>query len=409
MEHFDSVVIGAGPAGLSAAVELSKASRQRCLIIDAGKSAPQRSRTIPRELLAGVGGAGLFSDGKHSFFPAASGLWTLPDHAAIRDAFEHTAALLSRFGVDAGPLPHDVKGMTAIAGSWQPKEYPSIYVSLEDRFAMIDALWRDIEHRKLETHVIDAVRHANQIELIVENAGYRQSITATNIVIATGRLSPRFIHPWVLKLGVKFAFLRCEFGVRIETAAQHPLFAKLPGVDGKLRFVDAERALEFRTFCTCRNGEVVLGEANALCTFSGRADGPPSGRSNLGLLVRSTDVSLGHEVAAAISVATPESFSLSDWQSQGAAHLAHIFGSRGAQAVTIARQRLEEFCPELAQLPGRVFAPALEGVGEYPVCDDFLQAADGVFVTGDAGGRFRGIVAAMVSGRYVARRILASQ
>lgn len=407
MERFDSVVIGAGPAGLSAAVELSASAGQRCLIIDAGKAAPDRSRTTPRELLAGVGGAGLFSDGKHSFFPAASALWTLPDEASIRSAFEQTAALLARFGVDAGSMPHGAPPATAATGIWQPKAYPSIYVSLADRLAMIDALWQGIAHRRLEANVVDAIRHADHIELIIDHAGRRESIAATDVIIATGRLSPRFIHPWLARLGVKFAFLRCEFGVRIETTADHPLFAKLPGVDGKLRFVDLEDGLEFRTFCTCRNGEVVLGEAGALCTFSGRADGPPSGRSNLGLLVRSADVSFGHEVAAALAVSTPQSFPLADWQTHGAARLAPIFGSRGAQAVTQARQRLEEFCPELAQRPGRVFAPALEGVGEYPVCDDFLQAAKGVWIAGDAGGRFRGIVAAMISGRYVARRILA--
>jgi uncharacterized FAD-dependent dehydrogenase len=415
VERFDSVVIGAGPAGLSAAVELSSTEtagedpgkRRSCLILEAGQAAPQRSRTRPRELLSGVGGAGLFSDGKHSFFPASSGLWALPDEAAKRRAFEHTAALLARFGVDAGALPEGSPSSTVASGVWQPKEYPSIYVSLADRFAMIDALWSGIRQRKLGARVVDAQRRGDEIELMIDHAGQHTSLATRHLIVATGRLSPRFIAPWLVqKLGVKFAFLRCEFGVRIETAADHPLFAKLPGVDGKLRFIDADRGLEFRTFCTCRDGEVVLGEAQAVCAFSGRADGPPSGRSNLGLLVRSTDAAFGREVAAALAVATPESLSLSDWQSRGAARLAPIFGARGAQAVTTARQRLEEFCPALAQLPGRVFAPSIEGVGEYPVCDDFLQAAPGVFIAGDAAGRFRGIVAAMISGRYVAQRIL---
>jgi hypothetical protein len=44
-------------------------------------------------------------------------------------------------------------------------------------------------------------------------------------------------------------------------------------------------------------------------------------------------------------------------------------------------------------------------VGDYPVDDGALQVAPGVWVVGDAVGRFRGIVASMISGRYVAARI----
>jgi uncharacterized protein len=120
---FDTVVIGAGPGGLSAAAELEG----RCLLVEQGPPAEARDRNRPRDLCSGVGGAGLFSDGKHSFFPSATALWSLPDQATLGQAFERTGALLRRFGVEAGPLPDGVPPPSA-PGAWQPKEYRSIYM-----------------------------------------------------------------------------------------------------------------------------------------------------------------------------------------------------------------------------------------------------------------------------------------
>ena len=402
------MVIGAGPAGLSAAVQLS--SHGRCLILDEGGEAPARDRRAPRELLSGVGGAGLFSDGKHSFYPSASALWTLPDEAARAAAFHHTAQLLARFGVDAGALPIAMVDTSTISGSWQPKVYRSVYISLPDRFAMIDALWSTLAMRRTFARVVTAERQGAQIALEIEQDGHREVIATTHLVIATGRWSPRWIRPWLQdKLGARYDFLRVEFGVRVEACADHPLFAKLPGVDGKIRFVDAQNGLEFRTFCTCRNGEVVLGEAAELRAFSGRADGPQSGRSNLGLLARTSDAQLGRAILQAIAQAHPETLPFCEWQKQGASRIAHLFGEAGAQALTAARLQLEDFCPQIAQRDTQIYAPCLEGIGEYPICDGALQLAPGVWIAGDAGGRFRGIVAAMISGRYVAQRMLAGR
>ena len=406
MSSFHTAVIGAGPAGLSAAAELS--SHHSCVLLDEGQEATARDRDAPRDLLSGVGGAGLFSDGKHSFFPAASALWQLPELRARERAFERTAALLARFGVDAGPLPPAAAAAPVPTESWQAKEYRSIYVPLDARFQMIDALWRSAFARFCGTRVLDVQRRDDELLLEVEREGRRTAITARNLIIAAGRWSPGFIRPWLeTKLGAEYAFSRLEFGVRIETRAASPLFARLPGVDGKLRYVDPRQGIEIRTFCTCRNGEVVLGQAGPLCAYSGRADGPPSGRSNLGLLVRTADAALGREIAAALEQSSPESFALSEWRQKGAARVAHLFGVRGAQLMTAALAHLTEFCPELAHEPARIHAPAIEGVGEYPVVDGALCAAPGIYIAGDASGRFRGIVAAMISGRYVAQKIIA--
>src|SRR3954466_7761595 len=103
---YDAVVVGAGPAGLSAAAEMTSAGA-RCLVIEQGPVHTARDRDAPEDVLAGVGGAGLFSDGKHSFFPAATELWRLPDRELLARAFEETRALLGRHGVAAPAFSTD--------------------------------------------------------------------------------------------------------------------------------------------------------------------------------------------------------------------------------------------------------------------------------------------------------------
>ncbi len=403
MQIFDAVVVGAGPAGLSAAGELSR--RGLVLLIEQGGPTSFRRREVPEEVLSGVGGAGLFSDGKHSFFPSAQALWTLPDREALALAFSQTAALLRRHGVEAGPLPASTTTTKPSAGTWHEKRYPALYAPFDRRLRCIEELLAQAQETWTKARIVGARREGCLINVDIDRQGRQEQVSTRAVVVATGRWSPRWIRPWLEELGAAYAFGRVEFGVRLETAASAELFALLPGVDGKLRFVDDD-GTEFRTFCTCRQGRVLLGRAGGLAAFSGHADGPPSGRSSVGLLVRSTSSSLGSELDRLLPAAVPRTLPLQAWRSGGAPHLASVFGEQGAGLLWRALQHLLAWAPALADDDDvLVHVPCIEGVGAYPVDDGSLQVAPGVWVVGDACGRFRGIVASMISGRYAAARL----
>jgi hypothetical protein len=73
---FDVIIVGGGPAGLFGAYYLAENSDLKVLVIDKGNSPLKRKCPIkengcikckPCNILCGIGGAGLFSDGKLNF------------------------------------------------------------------------------------------------------------------------------------------------------------------------------------------------------------------------------------------------------------------------------------------------------------------------------------------------------
>jgi hypothetical protein len=132
----------------------------------------------------------------------------------------------------------------------------------------------------------------------------------------------------------------------------------------------------------------------------------------VGLLARITDVVLAREIEGHVFPSTTPFIAPLGELLHGESlaedlRMTATFGARGAAVVARVVARFIARFPELArETPATIHAPCIEGVGDYPVTDGHLEAAPAVFVAGDACGRFRGIVASMISGRYIAARII---
>ena len=236
-----------------------------------------------------------------------------------------------------------------------------------------------------------------------------------------------------------WTFRRFEFGARIEVASGHPFFVDSTAgvVDPKLTHkyeVDGV-TYECRTFCCCRSGMVCETEMGGLRTYSGRADITPTERSNIGFNIRCVDPTVARRIAQDMLGGVRRGDGNGDSGSGGCkggsdsdaprlegarfdddAAGEAVYGKHGWRVLKQGIASLMAAYPSLVRSVEEgelgLWGPTIEGVGLYPSTSAWLQkeamtaAVEGVegaeplWYAGDAGGKFRGIVAAMVSGSY---------
>jgi uncharacterized protein len=412
---FDVAIIGGGPAGLAAAARLTGTGFSVTLI-DSGKPVTTRDRNNSHDATRGLGGAGLFSDGKFSFFPSATELWTLPRLVRLRSAYDWTCQQLKSAGLDTPPFPDYSKADTIALGEWFLKDYPSEYISLEDRLKLIANMAHDVDATVLtESKVVSATYNADAdlFCLTLHDSDQRLSdMKARRLILATGRFGPLGLK----ELTGHWGFRRLEVGFRIQQSADRAFFRHMRQLDPKLRFCERDHKVEWRTFCACRQGEVLLTETNDLWTVSGRSDCPPTGLSNIGFNTRIRDERLAASAMATVleAMADPEcSFRVSmmgvlEGEPDAVTTLDKVYGQQLREIMARGVARLVDRFPDLHGDDSAVLVgPTLEGVGWYPKVDDGLRLLDTpAWSAGDACGLFRGIVAAMISGHYAADSVL---
>lgn len=420
-----TLIIGAGPAGLCFANTLAtQFGDTNFVLVDMGKPVMQREHDSAQDIACGEGGNGLFSDGKFSFFPAGTNVWTMCYHI-LKQSYAQLTEFLGKYtdAMSEMPSEDDVRNyFFEVLNNWTLKKYPTVYLTLEDRKRLIGDITSGIPEKclRFQHQVLECVYDVSSEAYIVYFKDLINSVVFVEvfdkIVLCGGRFFPLTIDRLFKQNPLPMVFRRYEFGVRIETSAANPAMIGIGEIkdllDPKLRRKEDETT-EFRTFCWCRNGETVLSEFNGMRTYSGRSDCDETSKSNFGFLVRITDdTQITSDEFQLIAHTKPFDISLNEALETDV--LSQVYGQYGQKIGGLIQRALISITDEFPQLKcaeSKILGPSIEGMGMYPDIDHNLKVKNdpnssvvhNVYCLGDNTGIFRGIVPCMISGFYLAR------
>ncbi len=432
---YDVIIIGAGPAGLAAAAGLNKNSK--ALIIEQGMNSHDRIHKNPAHLSAGVGGAGLFSDGKFSYYPAGTAVYQLSQKNIIKKAHEWIEKKMTTHGIKSSKFDKFKFGNVNTYTDILEKKYPSFYATLTQRRNLMLDISNINKRTRLLTHnlvyEIDKIKSIYILKIKDKRFGSIETVKSKNIILATGRFGTMDLKNILMKnIKLPFKYLRTEFGVRVESPSNIGFLSRKTEPD--VKFIWKSSFGEVRTFCTCRDGEIWnIPYHNNLSALSGRSDGPKSGFSNFGLLVRlDKDPKLSNKIFQKVinndaimrqeaivqslkefirnTPSKMDSCELSEldkmrpWFPKNKfkkGNIRELLGNDCSNLLTEAITKLIKMSPDLDSNDVKIIFPSIEGVGEYLDTDKDLKViGENIWVAGDSNGTFRGIIPAFISGYY---------
>jgi len=287
--NYNCIIVGAGPAGLFAALELLKSNVQDILILEKGNSLGQRSRT---ETLCGVGGSGTFSDGKLHFSLNLSQerLLDFCTREQAQSLIDYVEQIFLNYGVTAPVTPRDISEVNRLVK--QCREYNIQLYNRRCRHVGSDALPGIIQNivNDLLKHNVEIVTNTTANHFIQTTSGIDvltdcQTYHAKTVLVAPGRVGTKWLQIKAEELKIKYDYQMVEVGIRFEFPAsvmedhskilyENIYTLQTPSFDDPIR-----------TLCPCPNGYVSVENYGDYVCVNGHSNSKnESPNSNFALL-----------------------------------------------------------------------------------------------------------------------------
>ena len=286
--RYDVIIVGAGPAGIFSALELSDKTDLSILMLEKGSDIDKRkcpaSRGLgcincrPCQLLSGWGGAGAFSDGKLTLSTSVGG-W-LDEYigkerlSSLLDYVDKTYAKYADspvvYGYDIDEVER-IEKRASLAGL-QLIRQKIRHLGTDKCREVLQKIRQDINDHvevRTNTEVKDLLVEDRKVKGVETINGER--FLGKYVIVAPGRVGAEWLKSEAQALGLKTLNNPVDVGVRVETLAS--VMENLTDVLYEPKFIYYSRAFDdkVRTFCVAPYGEVITESYDGVISVNGQS------------------------------------------------------------------------------------------------------------------------------------------
>jgi len=302
-KSYDVIIVGAGPAGIFSALELTEDTGLNILMVDKGPDVEKRrcpaNRGLecincdPCQLLSGWGGAGAFSDGKLTLSAEVGGwLNEYLGQEKLAELIDYVDNVYLKFGAPEHLYGTnydkiaEIERRASLAGL---KLIPQKIRHLgTEKCAQVSEEMHKTLSDKVEIKTRTEVKR-----LLVKNGKAEGVETAKGeklfgkyVIVAPGRSGAEWLQSEAQALGLKTLNNPVDVGLRVEVLAS--VMEELTDVLYEPKFMYYSRAFDdkVRAFCVCPQGEVITESYNGILSVNGQSYAErKTGNTNFAVLV----------------------------------------------------------------------------------------------------------------------------
>jgi len=285
---YDIIIVGAGPAGIFSALELTEKNNLSVLMLDRGQDLNQRkcpaSRGFecvhcdPCQVLSGWGGAGAFSDGKLTLSTEVGGwLSEYVSNKELAELVDYVDSIYLKYGAPEHTYGgedetlEEIERKASLAGLK--------FIRQRIRHMGTERCVQTLRKMRQELNGKVEFKPKSDVKGLVVKNNVVEGVETTNgeryfgryVIVAPGRGGAEWFQSEAQALGLKTLNNPVDIGVRVEVLA--PVMEELTKVlyEPKLIYYSKSFDDQVRTFCVAPYGEVITESYDGVLTVNGQS------------------------------------------------------------------------------------------------------------------------------------------